>query len=309
MNTSYHKSRIVDNGWKSVILNCVSVPFYYVFPHRRIPPSQRPHDSKLPSLAIEQQSNTKDIQGINHRSLNSTLVNLPKPKIEILKQVHGNEQSNISIISKLEIDIHSSANISTHSQQEYEPAQSTSNTNKIIPGRENAILLVRNISPDLESDDGDKMHRKSYRLRTGEEILRNMWNNINNEDSYMHYFRQLVEFESSVNCCENGNLDIFQIIQFSISNGTKQCKIKGSGICVRNDTVPGTTKTSDIGRFKNKPLEEITLKVNFSVELLIDRIQIRQVILKHFQIHCDDKKSYESFINGVFNFEESLICN
>ena len=58
MNTSYHKSRIVDNGWKSVILNCVAAPYYFVFPQRRTPNSQRPHISMLPSLTTEQNTNT-----------------------------------------------------------------------------------------------------------------------------------------------------------------------------------------------------------------------------------------------------------
>jgi len=287
MNTSYHKSRIVDNGWKSVILNCVAAPFYFVFPQRRTPNSKRPRISILPSLTTEKNTNTKDSQ--------------------VIKQVHGNKQSNISIISKLAVDIDSTANISDHCQQKHGPAQSTSKANNTIPGTENAILLVRNISLDSESEVGDKVPRKSYRLRMGEEILRNMLTNINNEDGYMHYFRQLIEFENSVKCRESGNLDGFQIVPFSSSNCTKQCKIKFSGICLTDDTTSGRRKPTEISRSKNKPLEEIALKVNFTVALVLDRIQLRQDILKHFQTYCDDEESYESFINIIFDFEESLI--
>ena len=309
MNTSYNKSRIVDDGWKPVIFNCVAAQFSCIFPHRSTRISQRLQTSNGPSLAKKKNTNTKDIQRILDRPSTSNQIDHPIAKIKNRNQVDGKEQPNISIISKLEVEIHSSDDMSTQNQQKSDPAQSTSSTNKIIPGRSNETLLVRNISYDSESDDGDKPHRKSYRLRMGEEILRNMLININNEESYLHYFRQLIDFENSVKCCEDGNLDRFTIIPFSSSNDTKQCQIKASGVCQMNNTASGRRKSTDMRRSKNKPSEEIILKCKFSVEPLIDRIELRQGILQPFQMHCDDKESYEDFINTIFNFEESLIDN
>ena len=151
--------------------------------------------------------------------------------------------------------------------------------------------------------------RRTDRLTKGEEILRNMVLHISNEDAYMHYFKQLMEFDYLAKNSKTDNLQTFEIMPFNKVHRTKICKIKKSNKInnvkidrvSRKDTLIKNTRSS-----KNKTSEEIILKVNFTVELF-KRIQLRQAVLHDFEIYCYDEELHDNFVNRLVDFEESLI--
>ena len=89
---------------------------------------------------------------------------------------------------------------------------------------------------------------------------------------------------------------------------TKMSKIKKSKKTkiVRHDTVPTKEIISASSSSKTKPSGELSLNVNFTVAML-DRIQLREEMLADCQIYCYDNEAYDSFINRLIDFEESLI--
>ena len=90
---------------------------------------------------------------------------------------------------------------------------------------------------------------------------------------------------------------------------TKICKIKKSKkiINVNNDTVSRKdTRIKNTSSSKNKTSEEITLKVNYTVDLF-NRIQQRQALLDDLETYCYDDELFDSFVNRLVEFEESLI--
>ena len=151
---------------------------------------------------------------------------------------------------------------------------------------------------DSESENDYKAEKKCFRLIMGEDILRHMFVNINDEDPYIHYFKQLIEFEEFVKSNEHRNLEKFKIVHYDVSNGTKVCKIKNSG----QRKISNKKITS-----KNKPEEEIILKVNFAVEPFQKRTKLRHETFRHFHKYCNDKESYECFINRLQTLEENFI--
>ena len=131
---------------------------------------------------------------------------------------------------------------------------------------------------------------------------------ISNEDAYLHYFKQLIELDNLANKSKTDKLQKFEITPFGKKHTTKMCKTKKSNTIknVKNNTVPVKELIKEPRSSKNKTLEEITLKVDFTLELNA-RIQLRRTMLDEFEIYCYDKELYDSFINRLIEFEESLL--
>ena len=139
----------------------------------------------------------------------------------------------------------------------------------------------------------------------GESILSSMWDNINNEEVYSHFFRQLLELENPTNLNKMSHYDKFQVVKFSKPiDKNMSFEVKRS---VSNHNINGRSAKS-IKSLKNSRYEEVPLNVNFAVDLIV-RTKQRQNWLECFLMNCDNENSYESFINKFISFEESLILD
>ena len=151
--------------------------------------------------------------------------------------------------------------------------------------------------------------RTSERLRIGEEILFRMLSEVNNEPSYLHYFKQLMAFEDFINDKYRNLNEEFQIKSFNeMVNNTKKIYVENSSNQdeVDSSSLKRTIKNSKNRFSKQKVRQPHSTNVNYVIDVLI-RAQLRRDMLKHYKVHCRDERRYNDYLNSLSEFEERLI--
>ena len=310
INTSYNKSRIVDDGWKTVFVNSVPASFNCILFKRHHRVAQSPQDSK--EQLNDSERNTKRGQRVSPlgTSTPSMLSNLPTKHFSSKgKRSFQIKQLDVSVISINEKNLTALNHDFNHAVGELTPVQSTSETHKSFKKKPKSMISDEDSTLNSKTVCNQSSLRKSDRLSKGEQLLSNMALHGSNEDAYMHYFKQLIEFDYLTKNSKTDHLQKFEIIPFNKMHTTKICKIKKSKkiINVNNDTVSRKdTRIKNTSSSKNKTSEEITLKVNYTVDLF-NRIQQRQALLDDLETYCYDDELFDSFVNRLVEFEESLI--
>ena len=305
MNTSYNKERIIDEGWKTVIMNSFLDLKGCFSRNETIPTS--PNLRRQPARARNNVTQN-GIQNSKKKAMptKKTANTTPSPTQQNVSSTNLSPDSNISIIATYEFDI-SSSNIGSHlhiEDLEVIPSHSKGNSD---PSHEHKINCIdQNSSFDSDEEIDDRLRRKKiYQFRIGEKILSRMEENINNEDTYIHYFRQLVHFDNLLKSGETFRDKKFEIIPFSSPKLMRKCKVKRSSKDVHNKSRGKNVQSKS--QHKNQAQENHSpLNINSSVEYAI-RAQLRRDMLKHFQIFCDQQNSYDNFISSIIELEERLI--
>ena len=124
-----------------------------------------------------------------------------------------------------------------------------------------------------------------------------MLSNIENEDAYLHYFRQLAIFEEDLN--HQDESIIFEIKHFNYNQNKRKGIVKRSNKNLDREAV-------QLANSKNTRPEIIELKVNLAGKQ-VDRIAIRRDALQNLYDHNNDDDLYEEFLDKLIAFEESLI--
>ena len=150
-----------------------------------------------------------------------------------------------------------------------------------------------NQASDSESD------LKSYRRSKGETIIYYMISNVENEDAYLHYFKQLISFEEGLN--KQVGSDILDIEHFNYNQNTRKGKVKRSNTNLRNET-------ASFANSKHMRQESLELRVNF-VGKQVDRIAMRRDILENVYDQDNDDELYDEFLDQLIVLEESFIEN
>ena len=269
MNTSYNKDRVVDDGWKSVILNAVkSIGRYF---SKSWPSDEEPKDSKDSKL-----EDTK----IPHHAKKQRRSNLPEPDVSIISLEHETHETT--------------QRASTSNGQ---PSAHEENVNR--------SKICSQTSTDSESDNYKATPAKSHRLKKGEILLTGMWHNLSNEDVYAHYFKLLLELEYPSNKATVEHYKNFVVVPYKqSSHNTKMLKPKSS----RNHRKNERSASSFNKTLKSNLCDETPLNVQFVINLE-ERMKQRENKLEGFLIHCDDENAYENFIKRLISFEEELIQN
>ena len=268
MNTSYNKDRIIDDSWKSVILNAVKSLFWFI--------SKRTTSEVEKNNSKEGTSNDERIPIENKQAKESHL-----------------QESDVSIISIDNKKIETNMNPCTSNGK-----HSTTDANKVRSS------VCTQSSTDSESDGHKNTPAKSQRLKKGESLLSGMWHNINDEEAYTHYFKQLLELEYPSSKTTDDHFDAFNIVIYHKSFlTTKTWKPKRSKINHKNYE----TSSSKSGKnFKNGWIDETPLCAKFAIDLE-ERVKMRESRLEGFLVNCDDESAYEAFINTLISFEEELL--
>ena len=127
---------------------------------------------------------------------------------------------------------------------------------------------------------------------------------IDNEDEYLHYLKQLAQLEETFN--QGTFQNDFEIVHLSDLPTPKIGNVKHSTPKPKNE-VPETIEISGpINKSKNISKQRVKLNIECLDELAV-RIEKRKQLLEHFQTNCSDEDRYKTFINRIFDFEESLI--
>ena len=281
MNTSYNKDRVVDDGWKTVILNSVKSFFRYIVKLFK-------KDEK-DEQESEQNPRSKTIRAENEQVKKS---NFKERDISIISM---EDDSNV-------MDLKIPQSVTCNRPLSEVPDTSKG---KCSAQKAKGKIIFNHFSTDSDSEDNKITTTKSHRLRKGESLLSEMWNNVNNEEAYSHYFKQLLELEYPSNETTASHFKDFNVVpydqctyitqKYAPKHSKKYQQIHGSLIkCTKN--------------LKNSRFEETPLNVNFVVNAE-ERQEQRKRKLERFLKNCEGEKDYDDFIKILISFEEELIAN
>ena len=306
MNTSHNKGRIVDEGWKSVIENSLfDVKNYF---------SRKTRIQNLPILenwiTVKDSNKTKlSMQRIQtHRNSSKLEDNKASSFVQQSKSDYRNV-SKISIIATSKFDIPSPGNQTLLLIEDLESTSSNEQRQIDYLQRRNINHIGNNGSTDSEEENESQLNNcMSSRVTVGEEILSKMFEYLNHEDAYIHYFKQLVDYEEILKRSDQLQEYDFKVVPFFDLKQLKNAKSKRSNKLIHNHFTKKNENTTNEYECDNPKHghEEKSLNINFSVEYII-RAQLRRDMLKHYHNHCDDKSRYHFFIESLIELEESLI--
>ena len=275
MNTSYNKDRVVDDGWKSVILNAVKSICRCLTSSINVDKNNGWMPDEEPKECKESES---DNNIIKHNQRKPRGSNFKEPDVSIISLENESKETDQRACT-------SNGRYCTHSEST----------------KENKICSQS--STDSESDDYKAT--KSQRLKKGETLLSGMWHNLGNEEAYTHYFKQLLELEYPTNKPTVDHYNNFNVIPFNhASLKEKSFQTKHSEV---NKKIQKTYNKYPKS-LKNSRFNENPLNVDFIIEFE-ERMTRRQNRLEGFLINCDDENAYEHFINLFISFEEGLVQN
>lgn len=256
MNTSHNKDRITDIGWQNTIRNAVGLSAKITPDSIEMSAPKFPENQpKFPKFPENQPSETRvvglssDNQGGSNQVVQAEVYTISKPD---------------NTVQPSEPDYTFLPNV-----PEQQPSTSKGSS-EITPRHQMTDFAQRSTS---ETDHDSIGLGKSYRLCIGKKIISNMMKNINNEEGYLHYFRQLVQFEETMKHEDTCHKD-FEIV--------------------------------DLCQSKNTAHQMMSLKINLA-ETLLNRIDMRRNVLENWHVYCKDEELYDSFLNELLNFEESLV--
>ena len=285
INIKYNKDRIVDNGWKRVILNAVE---------------------GLCPTCCKQADGPQNENGLvlNGSEKKKTISCIDKENKRL------KEETTLSVIS---IEF---------TPEEFISKPGTSSKHIMTPVRNRAEeimteekILNENQRPDssIDSETEDGFQRsppKSYRLQKGTQILALMSLNSNKEDAYIHYFRQLLELEhlaKDYNCKHlMKHFDIALFAKHSKIRPSHSIKKKTALRHKRSNVISPEYTPKTIIFSKNEKYKEPILNIDFVLELE-ERTKQRQHNLDGFLKYCNSEDMFDCFVKKLTIFEEGLI--
>ena len=313
MNTSYNKDRIIEDGWKMIIMNALKSILYRMYKINNY--------FSTPSATnfLSNQSNVK-----------TTTMNEPENK-EVykrhnLEQVPSNSSSydhqtgSTNSSQNTKLDRASKLDIFVISRPELEhfPIAHTSKFKDLtIEDLEQLSITIRKdqqatsnhevrpLSPGSSTDSeympSDCNQQISYRVQKGREILAEMQKQLSNEKAYLHYFEQLMEFARLFNHQSNSPFKEYTIEPFITFPSTHQSKIKNKKIHNQRKIAENTKEKSKTIAVEQSFTDQKSLSERF------ERKQLRLGMLNNITSNFTDENDYNDFVNNLINLEEGLI--
>ena len=296
MNTSYNKDRIIEDGWKIVLLNSMKSIRYKNHQIDKYISGSRTNDSvhSVNQNLGQNKTNSQDTAQNEKR-------NIPKksePNKKYLKPKNDLRRSpkpDIFIIYNPETQ-HSPI---SHSSK-YEPGdlEQILGRNKNTSTNHHSRALAMS-SPSPTVSEYDEQNRPlSYRLKIGKQLLTEMQQCLGDEKEYIHYFRQFVEFEELVNDEVRSSINDFKIEPFVSFPSSKQQKTK-------NNKTRQTKKETKNNQTKTKMSKKALDSLSSTNRLL--RKQLRMHLLNNFTSNLQDENEYNSFVDSLINLEEGFV--
>ena len=284
MNTDYNKNLITEYGFFNTIRNALRLPCYVkaskenqTRPEKKLEEDQEVKESTGPLSASE--TRVKEIRISLEDKLNYS--SIQSPDIFIVSRSEKNAQWspwNDNDVFSFTQDPCCSNSISHVSNQE---RCSTSDE--------------RNTSITDEETSTSPINRHLYLAET---ILSRMVANMNNENTYIHYLKELVRLEKDND--KNGDeLKFFEIASIDKYNVPKLRYADTLDAPLNNEEVmiPSMMSTKSANDASN---------INFLGRFL-DRVELRKRILCNIQIKCMNAGSYEEMFNELMDLEEGFV--
>ena len=304
MNTSYNKDRIIEDGWKFVILNSIKSIFHKIHEINNYCNSS---SSQTDGIQDQIKGKLKNKQFSNQTEENDKE---NAPTVSILAKTTSCH--NASLVQSSSTDIFTISNpeierfpISHTSKFVLEDLNTLHIAKRNTSLEDRSATLSKGLSTDSESISDGGNRPLSYRIQIGREILSEMLKCLGNENAYIHYFRQLLDFEERIKSGLSSSSNEFKIEQFICNPSAKRFKVKNERNRVHNKTINERmakgNKTSKIDfandpKIDQRPLGEIFIKK-----------QLRMHTLNNFTSILNNEDEYSNFVNNLINLEEGLI--
>jgi hypothetical protein len=264
LNTSNNKDRITDEGWWNTVLNALGMS-----------------TNNVTETHSQSQKETFNMPTCRARAKNSKKCgsNIERTNAAI-GQVGGNEQ-NSGIYT-----------VSYNKKENFIlEVKASSSNGKSEPSIKQHEVNHLNFPHSDDSDDDSSTPQRSRCLHLAEKILFEMMMNVDKEEVYIHYLKQLLLLGMAP------ILDDFKILEFSPQPAPTHGKIKSSKQNTRVRSNP-----DELEKSKNQKPELVEL----NVQRHLDRLDLRKSTLQNYQDHCKDDEEYKIFFDKLFDFEESL---
>ena len=134
--------------------------------------------------------------------------------------------------------------------------------------------------------------------RLEKKLLAEMEQCLGDENEYLHYFRQFVEFEELVNSKVRSSINEYKIEPFVSFPSSKQPKTK-------NNKTRSTKKET-----KNNPAQTEMSKKVLNSQSSTNRFlrkQLRMNLLNNFTSNLKDENDYNTFVDHLINLEEGFV--
>ena len=272
MNTSDNKELVVDNGLTNVLRNAFVTPFKIMKANFFSGRNSEGQENK----SSHEMSNTKrKIVLSNDNYKNTEVFLISKPNF-----------SSVPLKTKKSLSSNASNNAPCNSSGLYKTTTLTNHTQ---------LARQSQLEPDLEDND---LSFEAEHLSNSKIILLHMMDNINNEEQYLHYFMQLIDYEDTVKAGDKINFVIMHNVQSKhvLSKNTKRKNTLNS---------EGPNSKKSYVSLPNVSPEIVELKNKLSGTFL-DRMEMRRIILQNFIVNCNDEESYNIYLTELIDFEEKL---
>ena len=275
LNTSNNKDRITDEGWWSTVRNALGMP-----------------NNNVTEIHSQTQKETFHLQ-TNISTMVETCVSTIERTNATMEQVGGSKQK--SGIYTISYNTKETQNWEFDTQNFILEVKACSSNGTSKPTRKQHEVNHLNLPDSGESDDDSSTSQGSRYLHLAGKILFEMRMNIDKEEVYIHYLKQLLVLDKET------ILDDFKILEINSPPTQKHGKVKTTK---QNARLRGNS--DELEKSKNQKKPTVELNIQFLGRHL-DRLDLRKGLLENSQDHCKDDKTYKIFFNKIFDFEESLL--
>ena len=305
MNTSYNKDRIIESGWKIVIFNAISGTLTCF---------SKPENIETLQAAIQA------ISGKSERDNDIELEELPKAQESSMSQSKNTSSTNCSnanssktadqdifIISSPDLDIFPSSSLDSGLKlKDLEKMKSKMWKNEVESKKPGRMKFSKSISSDSASSTTDDNRGKDYRMITRDKIFSEMTNKLDNENAYLHYFKQLVDFEDYAQKQDLNRYEMFQVLPYITFQSADKSKIKNTYIPTNENSVQNQIQSRKQRNYEKVTFSEFHSNPEFSEQGLM-RMQLRRDMIKNYSIFLSNEEQFGNFIDSLIEFEEGLI--
>ena len=289
MNTAHNKDRIIDQGLKSTIKNALSLPFRKNGVKDNLPWT-------LKGLCSTQES-------ISEYSKNAEITSHSQEakfnKLEI------NEKATSTVFTITENNVLRNKDEHLLGIEDLEPLSLPSTSKGVCESKEKKIF--RNLQNENSESDIDEVSlNNADQIDIRKELLSFMYQNIDNDEVYLHYLLQLTDYER----CSKEKLDDRKRFQIVVIENSE---LKRSTTWKKSKSKKKTISYTNDDKMKMKPIH---VRNGFQMDKTSrsDRMMTssnvfakRKMLLENFNEYCQNDETYESFLTILLDFEENLI--
>ena len=290
MNTDYNKNLVTEYGFFNTIRNALRFPCYgketkenQTSPENNIGKQQQGEDSVGPLSASK--TRVKEIRISLEDKLNYSSIQSP----------------DIFIVSRSEENAQWAPRNDNDTFNLSEDPCPSYYINHVLHPERTSTSEERNTSTTNDETWTSPINRHLYLAET---ILSRMVANMNNENTYIHYLKELVRLEKE-NDQNEDELKCFEITSIDKCHVPKLQYADTLDAPSNNEEViiPSIASTKS-------PYDALNYTDNSNTNFLgrlLDRVELRKRILCNIQIKCMNAGSYEEMYNELMDLEEGFV--